>query len=307
MMEYRLRPLLLFLISLTFSLGAVGAENVTSTVPKPSSARPADARPSSTPFPRDPKAALELWCRHLSKELRSVNYDRCFSRGWKIEASSPGGRPIPSVSWNGAEAKEEGHRVLILGAIHGDEISAVSMVFRWLDFLDRTKQDSFLRQKRFLFFPLVNPDGFFIRPRTRTNMGGVDVNRNFATKKWDDLALLYWKTKTGNDPRRYPGEKAASEIETQVVQKAIDGFKPDLIISVHAPYKLVDHDGPIQFPNMLSPLPVRTLGAFPGSLGTYAGIERNIPVVTPELPSATTLPDIKAVEQLFLFIMRSQY
>ena len=99
-----------------------------------------------------------------------------------------------------------------------------------------------------------------------------------------------------------------SNLSTQkVFLELLNEFKPDLIISVHAPYKLVDHDGPISFPNLESPLPVRTLGAFPGSLGTYAGIERNVPVVTPELPSAKSLPDLKAVEQLFMFIMKSKF
>ena len=191
--------------------------------------------------------------------------------------------------------------------MHGDEISSVSAVFRWIDFLDRTKADSFLRQNRYMFIPLVNPDGFYIQPRTRTNLAGVDLNRNFSTKEWSDKALPFWKIKASSDPRRYPGEKPGSETETRVVEKAINEFKPDLIISVHAPYCLVDHDGPISFPDMQSPLPVRTLGAFPGSLGTYAGIERNIPVVTPELPSAKQLPDLKALEQLLIFIMKAKF
>ena len=92
-----------------------------------------------------------------------------------------------------------------------------------------------------------------------------------------------------------------------MVQKAVNEFKPDLIISVHAPYGLVDHDGPIEFPEVESPLPVRTLGSYPGSLGTFAGIERNIPVVTPELPNANHLPEGKAIEQLLIFIMKSKF
>ncbi|MBI3557826.1 MAG: succinylglutamate desuccinylase/aspartoacylase family protein, partial [Deltaproteobacteria bacterium] len=267
-------------------------------------------RASPTPPASVLPPALDAWCNQLSHDLRSVNQGRCEKRSWKFEMTSTGGRPIPYLYWGKdpstpPSAEQDPRRVLIFGAMHGDEISAVSAVFRWIDFLERTKPDSFLRKHVYMFFPLVNPDGFYSNPRSRTNSAGVDINRNFSTKEWNEQATLFWKKKASGDPRRFPGPKAASERETQVVEKAINEFKPDLIISVHAPYSLVDHDGPIAFPEMQSPLPIRTLGAYPGSLGTYAGIERNIPVVTPELPNARQLPEGKAIEQLFIFIMKS--
>jgi hypothetical protein len=259
--------------------------------------------------PVDTTALAHTWCESLSKQLRSVNQERCNARQWKIDVSSDGGHAIPYLVWTDANFKPsaDSKKVLILGAIHGDEIASVSIVFRWIDFLEKVKADSFLRKHQYLFIPLANPDGFFAKPRTRTNAAGVDLNRNFATREWDTKAMDFWKRKASSDPRRFPGAKASSERETQVIQKALEEFKPDMIVSVHAPYSLVDHDGPIEFPSMHSPLPVRALGAYPGSLGTYAGLERNIPVVTPELTSATQLPDIKVVEQLFLFIMKSKY
>lgn len=257
---------------------------------------------------------LVKWCTELSNDLKSVHRGRCLNRAWKFDVTTAQGHPVPYLYWgkphdapSGASGESEPRRVLVLGAIHGDEISAVSTLFRWIDFLERTKPDSFLRQNTYLFLPLVNPDGFYSKPRTRTNAAGVDLNRNFATKKWNDEAMLFWKKKASSDVRRFPGKAAASEVETQAVQQAVDAFKPDLIISVHAPYRLVDHDGPIMFPDMQSPLPIRTLGAYPGSLGTYAGIERSIPVVTPELPDAIHLPGGTAVEQLLIFIMKSKF
>ena len=75
-----------------------------------------------------------------------------------------------------------------------------------------------------MFFPLVNPDGFYFSPRTRTNLAGVDLNRNFSTHEWDQQALKFWKQKAAADPRRFPGKKAASELETQVVEKAVNGL-----------------------------------------------------------------------------------
>lgn len=251
------------------------------------------------------------WCAHLSKELLSVNHERCVNRPWKFDTQSKQGHPIPYLDFgtqsSDTPTNKTSRRILVLGAIHGDEISAVSLVFRWIDFIDREPADSPLRKAHYVFYPLVNPDGFYVKPRTRPNSNGVDLNRNFETKDWDRQAHVFWKKKTGSDKRRYPGDRAGSEVETKAVQKAVDEFKPDLIVSVHAPYKVLDHDGPLTFPKSGSPLPIRTLGAFPGSLGTYAGLERHTPVVTPELPSATQLPDVKIVEQLLLFIMKSKF
>lgn len=253
-------------------------------------------------------AKKEEWCKKLSEELKSVDLNRCLNRDWKNAVHSKQGNFIPYLEWSDQSAASKNKKVkkiLILGGVHGDEISSVSMVFRWMDFLERTKPDSFLRENQYLFFPLVNPDGFFKSPRTRTNANGVDLNRNFSTSGWSEKAQPYWKKQSKGNARRFPGENASSEIETRLIEKKIAEFKPELIVSVHAPYHLVDHDGPIVFPNVKAPLPVRALGAFPGSLGTYAGRERNIPVVTPELPSATQLPQLKIVEDLFLFIMRA--
>lgn len=221
------------------------------------------------------------------------------------DAYTPGGHPIPHLALGKVDAKQ---RILVLGAVHADEISAVSLSFRWLDFVDRQPETSFVREHSFLFYPLINPDGFYVKPRTRTNSRGIDINRNFETQNWDETAIAYWKRRANSDPRRFPGRKAGSELETRLLQQVIETFKPHLIISVHAPYKVLDHDGPVTFTDEArSPLPVSKLGGFPGSLGTYAGIERNTPVITPELPSATTLPAPKIVEELLIFILRSKF
>ncbi len=297
---------LVFLIILSLSATSAFAQSFSEA------AYAAEADAQAIPKKENQSPDVIQWCNYLGTHLRSVHKERCMSRDWKIEQKLVTGHPIPFLFWGPSEEEIQKNpsdykKVLILSAIHGDEIASVSITFRWIDFLDRIKKDSFLRKNRFLFFPLVNPDGFYANPRTRTNKNGVDLNRNFATSSWDAQALLYWKTKTKNDPRRNPGPKAASETETQLVQKAIDTFKPDLIVSIHAPYNVVDHDGPIEFPNMKSPLPVKTLGAYPGSLGTYAGLEKGIPVVTPELPWASSLPKPKEIEDLFVFIMRAKY
>ena len=59
---------------------------------------------------------------------------------------------------------------------------------------------------------------------------------------------------------------------------------------MHAPYHLVDYDGPPTAPDKLGSLYLRDLGVFPGSLGNYAGLDLEVPIVTVELDSAGIMP-----------------
>ena len=84
----------------------------------------------------------------------------------------------------------------------------------------------------------------FLPNKTRTNSHGVDLNRNFPTKDFDELALKLWKSKFKSESRRYPGEKGGSEPETQFQEWLIEEFKPDKILTVHSPLNFYDYDGP---------------------------------------------------------------
>lgn len=243
------------------------------------------------------------WCKVLSSDLLSVNLQKCSSYAWNFEGSSSmKGSIIPYLKWG----NETGKKILILGLIHGDEISSISLAFRWIDLIQSSSSDSELRKYNYFIAPLVNPDGYFTRPRTRTNASGVDLNRNFRTKRWEQDAVSEWKKKTNSDPRRFPGKTSGSEKETLLIEKWIEEFNPDLIISIHAPYNILDHDGPVLLPQAKSPLKVKALGSFPGSLGQFAGIEKNIPVITVELAQAMKLPDSKMINMLLQFVVKSE-
>jgi len=235
-----------------------------------------------------------LWCEQLGKRLKSVETAFCRSLPFIAgEIRSHEGRPLFTLAHpakaNGEKAA--GARILLIGGVHGDELTSVSIVFRWLPWLSETEA----KRHHWQIVPLVNPDGLLARPARRTNGRGVDLNRNFPTPDWSRDALLYWQKRTGKDPRRYPGEEAMSEPETRFLTEVIQAFQPDVIISVHAPYGILDYDGPRQKPSRFGSLSLNQLGIYPGSLGNFGGIARNIPVVTLELANAGTMPS--AAEQ----------
>ena len=84
-----------------------------------------------------------------------------------------------------------------------------------------------------------------------------------------------------------------------MVIQHIEEYKPDVILSLHAPYGLVDFDGPYHAPMRFGTLPFRKLKAFTGSLGSYAGGFLGIPVVTVELENARQMPSQAAQARLW--------
>jgi murein peptide amidase A len=61
-------------------------------------------------------------------------------------------------------------------------------------------------------------------------------------------------------------------------------------VSVHAPYGLLDFDGPPPAPRRLGSLQLDPVGVYPGSLGNYGGLVKNVPVMTLELKNARAVP-----------------
>ena len=93
-----------------------------------------------------------------------------------------------------------------------------------------------------------------------------------------------------NAPRRWPGPRPLSEPESRFLHEQMARFKPHLIVSIHAPYGVLDFDGPTVPPSRLGRLYLDQVGIFPGSLGNYGGVHKGVPVVTIELPNAMRTP-----------------
>ncbi|WBX99992.1 DUF2817 domain-containing protein [Ramlibacter tataouinensis] len=193
-------------------------------------------------------------------------------------------------------------RVLVAGAIHGDELSSASAALHWIRLAGEPAR--LAQPVHWRFIPLLNPDGALARPPRRTNANGVDLNRNFPTPDWAREAQVYWEKRTRRDRRRWPGPQPLSEPESRFLHQQMEAFQPHLIVSIHAPYGVLDFDGPSVPPSRLGRLYLDQVGIFPGSLGNYGGLHRGVPVVTIELPSALRTPLEAEMRQMWLDLLR---
>jgi hypothetical protein len=194
-------------------------------------------------------------------------------------------------------------KILVVGGIHGDEMSAISLVMHWISLAQgehaATGTADVDATTTWRFIPLLNPDGLMAKRPARVNARGVDLNRNFPTPNWDQETKIYWEQRVKKDPRRWPGPKALSEPESRFLHAEIERMKPDLVVSVHAPYGVLDFDGPHMPPPRLGRLYLDQVGIFPGSLGNYSGIHKGVPVVTIELASALKTPRDAEMRQMW--------
>lgn len=250
-----------------------------------------------------PQAGAAEVCRLIGGKLSSVSVAECLDRGL-VESGvrTSGGLPLLYKEYPPLGARKPNARVLLIGGTHGDEYASFSVVFKWMAILDRHHSGLF----HWRIAPAVNPDGLLESPAVRPNGGGADLNRNLASRDWDEKALHYWRNHTGGDRRRYPGPRAESESETRWLAREIRSFRPDVIVSVHAPYGVVDYDGPADIapPAGLGPLPFLDLPTFPGSLGRYAGEDLGIPVLTIELASSRRMPDDADLRTIWVDLVR---
>lgn len=190
------------------------------------------------------------------------------------DCKSVHGTPIYHYDKEGDSKKAS--KILVFSLIHGDEVPAGSVGRFWMERLEKITP-----RNNWRVVPVLNPDGF--EAKTRTNGNKIDINRNFPTADWTEKAQYYWKKDMKSNPRRFPGDIAASEPETRCALAHISDFKPDFVVSVHTPLKVLDYDGPKVAPPKYDYLPWKSLGHYPGSLGRYMWFERKIPVLTMEL------------------------
>ncbi len=183
------------------------------------------------------------------------------------------GRSIEVLSFFDSPLCEK--KLLLIGGVHGDEPEGTFLVS---EFVKSGLWKKLEGQATLYVIPELNPDGCLKQQRMNANK--VDLNRNMPTKDWDPVA---------HKERYNPGPKAGSEPETQIIAKFIEEIKPHLIITCHSYDPMININGPcrkvaehMQKFNNYEITPYIGYPT-PGSMGTWAGQERNIPTITLEI------------------------
>jgi murein peptide amidase A len=188
---------------------------------------------------------------------------------WEIVGRSVLGRPIRMMTLGHGPRK-----VLFIGGIHGNEregaytTTQLPAAFAGAGLADAVT---------LTIIEDANPDG--TARGTRYNANGVDINRNFPARNFDSSNKAY-------------GRSPLSQPESRVLYDTIERIHPDLVLVAHswAGWQFTNFDGPARLLaerfSADSGLPLVESSSFtprPGSLGSYYGVDRGMPVLTIEL------------------------
>jgi protein MpaA len=191
------------------------------------------------------------------------------------------GLPIPGYQWDMPYP-----HVMIVGGVHGDEVEGVQAAYG----LFEAFQKSYTYKLKMTLIPALNLDG--VLAKTRQNKRGVDLNRNLPTQDWTSEVL---------NPRYYPGPQANSEVENKALTQFIEKEKPRIIYSLHSWHPLLNINGKCRkeaeaIKKMTGYTIQEDIGyPTPGCLGTYAGLERDIPTLTYEIQRGLACEEILKV------------
>lgn len=257
------------------------------------------------------KKSIHNLCQEIASLYKKNKWGRlahCMDIPFSIIGWSVKGRPLVSFEVGPAESTK---KTVIQCGIHGDELPSLPMCLALIDEI-RTQKRPPPGGFRIFVQPLLNPDGMLGKAKpTRNNANGVDINRNFPTKDWNEKAHASWKSKDRGDPRKFPGSKFNSEPETQAIVNFLEKEKPQKIISIHTPLGFLDLDTrgskrgadpdkdrrarylAVNMSKNSGNYKFKSFGFYPGSLGNWAGNERDIPVYTLELPPGQNKPTIE--------------
>ncbi len=174
----------------------------------------------------------------------------------------------------GYQVGQRGPNVLILGGVHGDESEGTVAASALLGRLAKGSVPCL----RLTIVPLFNVDG--ILSGQRQNANGVDLNRNLPTQDW---------TSAVENPRYFPGRSANSELENQALTGWIERNQPVFILSLHSWKPMLNVNGDCrnvaEVISRLTGYEIQDSIGYPtpGCLGTYCGLERNMPTLTYEI------------------------
>jgi protein MpaA len=191
------------------------------------------------------------------------------SLGFPRVGASSLGRPISAGRFGPAR----GPTLLVVGGVHGNEESSVAAALelcRWLA--------AHPPGRGVLVLPALNPDG--VVASTKNSARDVDLNRNFPARNF----------RVEHQPGYDPGPAPLSEPETRALAALIDDTVGG-VVAIHAPFACVNYDGPAAaWAEAIAAScgwPARADIGYPtpGSLGSWLGLDRGLPVITLELPA----------------------
>lgn len=183
------------------------------------------------------------------------------------------GNDIELMSYLSMSAKDN---ILLVARFHGDEPEGEFCLRQMLQELEQNKWQS---PYNIYILPCLNPSGKKLF--TRANGHGVDVNRNYPTENFSSVCV-------NPHVKEISSGQPASEIETQIMMELIESYNFKRILSIHSDLHLIDYDGPARelaskFSNLCGYRLVDNIGyQTNGSFGTWAGVERKIPLITVE-------------------------
>jgi protein MpaA len=171
-------------------------------------------------------------------------------------------------------------RLLVFGGIHGDEPASVEAAVELVGRLEtRHRRPVGDGDGRLWVLPALNPDGLGVG--RKNSASDVDLNRNFPAQSFSRQ----------HAPGYDPGPAPLSEPETAALARFLDEERVGAVVAIHAPFACVNFDGPAAAwaaaVSAASGWPVRPQIGYPtpGSLGSWLGIDRGIPILTLELPA----------------------
>ncbi len=192
------------------------------------------------------------------------------------------GLPIHAYRFKPMGAAQNQAHVLVIGGVHGDEPEGV-VASRCLLEIFRANYDLNLH---LTLVPEFNPEGVLLK--TRGNSNKVDLNRNLPTKDWSPVAATV---------RYHPGPSPLSENENKALVQWLEQNPVQLIISLHSWKPMLNTNGDIPEAKIIAKLTGYIIEPdigypTPGSLGTYAGLEKKIPTLTYEIERDMTFDQI---------------
>jgi len=190
---------------------------------------------------------------------------------WKNSGHSELGNIIYSI-----ELGESEKPTLLLAGFHGNRHGGSDLAVRLAKYLYANPD---VLQKKVIIIPVINPDGLLAGEAVNNN--GVNIERNFPAKDWSPVY---------EDKEHFPGNEAASEMETRALLKIIYESDPEKIIAISDDGPAVSWFGPAK---ALANEIIRNNGyeisteknyKLSGSFFVFCGIDLDIPTILLSLP-----------------------